>query len=59
MELDYGSKDQEKQKLHLIVYKYHFSSFEELLSKEKSVKFHQRTLQILATEILTLSCIIL
>ena len=33
-----------------IVYKDHFSSFEELLSKYKSVTVHQRNLQILATE---------
>ena len=33
-----------------IVYNDHFSSFEELLSKDKSVTVHQRNLQILATE---------
>ena len=33
-----------------IVYNDHFSSFEELLSKEKSVTVHQRNLQILAGE---------
>ena len=33
-----------------IVYKYYFSSFEELLSKNKSVTVHQRHLQILATQ---------
>ena len=33
-----------------IVYNDHFSSFEELLSKDKSVPVHQRNLQILATE---------
>ena len=33
-----------------IVYKEHFSSFEEPLSKDKSVPVHQRNLQILATE---------
>ena len=33
-----------------IVYKDHFLSFEELLSKDKSVTVHQRNLQILATE---------
>ena len=34
-----------------IVYNDHFSSFEELLSKDKFVTVHQRNLQILATEI--------
>ena len=33
-----------------ILSKDHFSSFEELLSKDKSVTVHQRDLQILATE---------
>ena len=33
-----------------IVYNDHFSSFEELLSKDKSVTVHQRNLQTLATE---------
>ena len=33
-----------------IVYNDHFSSFEELLSKDKSVTVHQRNLQILAPE---------
>ena len=33
-----------------IVYNDHFSSFEELLSKDKSVTVHQRNLQILAAE---------
>ena len=33
-----------------IVYNDHFSSFEELFSKDKSVTVHQRNLQILATE---------
>ena len=33
-----------------IVYNEHFSSFEELLSKDKSVTVHQRNLQILSTE---------
>ena len=33
-----------------IVYNDHFSSFEKLLSKDKSVTFHQRNLKILATE---------
>ena len=33
-----------------IVYNDHFSSFEELLFKDKSVTVHQRNLQILATE---------
>ena len=33
-----------------VVYNDHFSSFEELLSKDKSVTVHQRNLQILATE---------
>ena len=33
-----------------IVYKDHFSSFEELFSKGKSVTVHQRNLEILATE---------
>ena len=33
-----------------IVYNDHFSSFKELLSKDKSVTVHQRNLQILATE---------
>ena len=33
-----------------IVYNDHFSSFEELLSKDKSVTVHQRNLQMLATE---------
>ena len=33
-----------------IVYNDHFSSFEELLSEDKSVTVHQRNLQILATE---------
>ena len=33
-----------------IVYNDHFSLFEELLSKDKSVTVHQRNLQILATE---------
>ena len=33
-----------------IVYNDHFSSFEGLLSKDKLVTFHQRNLQILATE---------
>ena len=33
-----------------IVYKNYFSSFEELLSKDKSVTVHQRNLQALATE---------
>ena len=33
-----------------IVYKEHFSSFEEL-SKDKSVAIHERSLQLLATEI--------
>ena len=32
-----------------IVYNHHFSSFEELLSKDKSVTVHQRNFQILAT----------
>ena len=36
-----------------IVYNVHFSSFEEVLSKGKSVTVHQRNLQILAAE----SCI--
>ena len=34
-----------------IVYNDHFSLFEDLLFKDKSVTFHQRNLQILATEI--------
>ena len=34
-----------------IVYKDHFSSFEELRSKDKSVTVHQRNIQILAAEI--------
>ena len=34
-----------------IVYKDHFSSFEVLLSKDKSVTVHERNLQILDTEI--------
>ena len=33
-----------------IVYNDHFSSFEELLSTDKSVTVHQKNLQILATE---------
>ena len=33
-----------------IVYKDHFSSFKELLSKDNSVTVHERNLQILATE---------
>ena len=33
-----------------IVYNYHFSLFEDILSKGKSVTVHQRNLQILATE---------
>ena len=33
-----------------ILYNDHFSSFEELLSKDKSVTVHQRNLQTLATE---------
>ena len=33
-----------------IVYNDHFSSFEELLSKDKSVTVHQSNLQILTTE---------
>ena len=33
-----------------IAYKDHSSSLEEVISKEKSVTFHQRNLQILATE---------
>ena len=33
-----------------IVYNDHFSSFKELISKDKSVTVHQRNLQILATE---------
>ena len=33
-----------------IIYNDHFLSFEELLSKDKSVTVHQRNLQILATE---------
>ena len=33
-----------------IVYNDHFSSFEELLSKDKSVTVYQRNLQTLATE---------
>ena len=33
-----------------IVYKDHFPSFEEPLSKDQSVKVHQKNLQILATE---------
>ena len=33
-----------------IVYDNHFSSFEELLSKDKSVTVHQRNLQLLAIE---------
>ena len=33
-----------------IAYKYHFLSFEELLSKGKSVTVHERNLIILATE---------
>ena len=33
-----------------IVYNYHFSSFEELHFKDKSVTVYQRNLQILATE---------
>ena len=46
--------DHKISKLHeealRIVYKDHFSSFEELLSKDKSVTAHQRNLQILVTE---------
>ena len=38
-----------------IVYKDHFSSFEELLFKDKSVRVHLRNLQILATEIYNIS----
>ena len=33
-----------------IVYKDHFSSFEELLSKDKSVTVHEKNPQILASE---------
>ena len=33
-----------------IVYNDHFSSFEKFLSKDKSVTVHQRSLQILSTE---------
>ena len=38
-----------------IVYKYHFSSFEELFSKDKSVTVQQRNFQILATEMCKIS----
>ena len=44
----------EIKKLHertlRIVYNDHFSSFEELLSKDKSVTVHQKNFQIFATE---------
>ena len=47
--------DHEISKLHemalRIAYKDHFSSFDELLYKNKSVTVHQRNLQILAAEI--------
>ena len=46
--------DHKINKLHdrvlRIVYKDHFSLFEELLSEDKSVTVHQRNLQIIATE---------
>ena len=47
--------DHKINKLHekalKIVYKDHFSLFEELLSKDESVTVHQRNLQIIATEV--------
>ena len=47
--------NQKVNKLHesalRIAYKDHFSSFDELLYKDKSVTVHQRNLQILAAEI--------
>ena len=39
-----------REKALNIVYNDHFASFEELLSKDKSVTVHQRNLQVVATE---------